>query len=192
MESGTTSRRRSMRDILGFALGLAAFLGLGRIFRRRPGRAKVYETHGSVPPPPDPGPGHETSDVRLGPILMLGVGLVVAGIVGHLLLWGMFNWFTDRQARADAPLPPLAQPEQIPPEPRLQVSPPQDWQEMLVSQQQLLSSYGQDQNGAIRIPIERAMDLLAERGLPARSEGELQEWPGLEEGHELESEGGQE
>lgn len=33
---------------------------------------------------------------------------------------------------------------------------------------ELLSTYGRTEAGAIHIPIDRAMDLLAERGLPTR------------------------
>ena len=62
----------------------------------------------------------------------------------------------------------LAQP-QLPPEPRLQISPSEDWAEMLRREQAVLNSYAWvDRSRCIvRIPIERAMELIAQRGLPA-------------------------
>jgi hypothetical protein len=44
---------------------------------------------------------------------------------------------------------------------------------MLEQVMQHLSTYGwvDRQNGTARIPIERAMDIIAEQGLPVRAEG---------------------
>jgi hypothetical protein len=63
---------------------------------------------------------------------------------------------------------------QLPPEPRLQISPQQDMRQMRAAEMAALHSYGwvDRQAGIVRIPIERAIELLAERGLPARREGQ--------------------
>ena len=56
-----------------------------------------------------------------------------------------------------------------------------------------LTTYGwvDPDTDTVHIPIDRAMELLAEQGLPVY-EGETQgEQPGLDEAHQLESEGGQ-
>ena len=139
--------------------------------------------------------GYETSDVRLRPILMLGAVLVVGAVIGHLVLWGLFSFVTGRLAQVDPPPPPLARTDQPPPAPRLQVSPRADWREMVAAHNQMLNSYGwvDQERGIARIPIERAMDLVLERGLlKARSGGaELQESPDLQEADDLDSEGGQ-
>jgi hypothetical protein len=50
--------------------------------------------------------------------------------------------------------------------PRLQYNDEHDMGIFVGSEQQWLSSTGKDPNGNIHIPINRAMDLLAQRGLP--------------------------
>src|SRR5262249_58533171 len=58
--------------------------------------------------------------------------------------------------------------ELVPPEPRLQVSPAQDLREMRASEDARLNTYGwADQTaGVVHIPVEQAMQILAQRGLP--------------------------
>ena len=195
-QHGNPSRRLSIRDLLGFGIGLLAFLGLGRLFKRpggrRGSRARAYETpqHRHAPGGPDH-PGHETRDITVSPLVMIAVGVLVAGLIGHLVLWNVFSWYNNRLARMDPAPAPLARTAQPPPGPLLQVAPRADLQQMLADHNGQLNSYGwvDQQAGTVRIPIDRAMDLLLERGLPARSGGEFQEWP--DEGRDLESEGGQ-
>jgi hypothetical protein len=43
------------------------------------------------------------------------------------------------------------------------------YQTYVADDRQLLSSYGNTLEGAVHIPIDRAMDLIAERGLPTRT-----------------------
>jgi len=59
----------------------------------------------------------------------------------------------------------------LPPSPRIQVNPGADIQSYFQSQQNLLNSYGwiDRQNGIVRLPIDRAMELILQRGLPTRS-----------------------
>ena len=69
---------------------------------------------------------------------------------------------------------PLAssQGDRLPPEPRLQTNPREDLRTLRAKEDELLGSYGWvDKNaGVVRIPIEDAMKLTVERGLPARQE----------------------
>ena len=60
--------------------------------------------------------------------------------------------------------------ESAPPPPNLQAQPQLDLAEFRARQAEILSSYGwvDRQAGIVRIPIERALDLVAERGLPTR------------------------
>jgi hypothetical protein len=59
-------------------------------------------------------------------------------------------------------------PTLLPPEPRLQVNPAQDFQTFYATQQAELNTYGWNdrENGTVHIPVERAMQLLAQTGLP--------------------------
>ncbi len=136
---------------------------------------------------------HEHRDASPMGIAMVGLGVVVALVVTYLVVWGLFNYFAARQTAADVPPPPLATTPQPPPEPRLLVVPQQQRREVVGPQAELLTTYGwvDPDTDTVHIPIDRAMELLAEQGLPVY-QGETQgEQPGLDEAHQLESEGGQ-
>jgi hypothetical protein len=124
--------------------------------------------------PQNPHVSHERSDVSVFPILVFGLGLLVAAVVVYLLVWWLFDAFATRAARLGQPLPPMAARatgEPVPPEPRLQVSPAQDLREMRASEDARLNTYGwADQTaGVVHIPVEQAMQILAQRGLPVDS-----------------------
>ena len=129
----------------------------------------MVETHGHAHPSNDSGRGHETRDMSVRPIAIFVVGLFVFTSVVLLLMAGLFEYFTTRQAKVDVPPSPLAIREP-PPEPRLQVVPAQELQEMRAAEDAVLNSYGwvDRDTGVIRIPIDRAMALLLQRGLPTR------------------------
>jgi len=60
----------------------------------------------------------------------------------------------------------------VPPEPRLQTTPREDLRELRAREEEILGSYGwvDKTTGVVRIPIDEAMKLTLQRGLPARSE----------------------
>lgn len=117
--------------------------------------------------------GHELTDVSTRFISGFGVGFVAMVILTGLLIWGLFRFLADLQVRKDAPAPPLAAAvPQKPPEPRLQEAPARDLGKARAEEEAVLRSYGWvDRNsGIVHIPIERAMTLLLERGLPVRKQ----------------------
>ena len=103
---------------------------------------------------------------------------VVAGLFAILLLgMSVSLWFENQRIeglrRADIPPSPLAGTvPDLPPEPRLQVTPAVDLQKFHAEEDAVLENYEwiDAKSGIVRIPIERAMELTAERGLPARRE----------------------
>ena len=117
---------------------------------------------------------HETSDVNIRAILGFGAALLAIAVAVHLLIYGLFGYFDSREGVQGPVEYPLAasQGHREPPEPRLQTDPRQDLADMRAKEDDLLQSYGWvDKNaGVVRIPIEAAMKLTLERGLPARSE----------------------
>jgi hypothetical protein len=120
---------------------------------------------------PPTGQGYEGNDVQLAPVLLFGLALVlITGMVFVLMSW-LFNALNARQAAHDVSPSPLAQtrPAQ-PPAPRLQVAPLQELEQLRAAEDAALHSYGwlDQAAGVVRIPIDRAMDLLIERGLPVR------------------------
>jgi hypothetical protein len=120
----------------------------------------------------NPDVSHETSDVNIRAILGFGAGLFAIAVAVHLLIYGLFGYF-DRREGVQGPVEyPLAasQGHHEPPEPRLQTDPRQDLADMRAKEDEQLQSYGWvDKNaGVVRIPIDAAMKLTLERGLPAR------------------------
>lgn len=111
---------------------------------------------------------HEPTDIPLtGTTRAAIVTMVVIGGVMLLMygIWGLFDW---RMRQVDRPAPPLAEKgygERLPPTPRIQSTPVDDLARFRAAQDGKLNSYGWiDKNsGAVRIPIERAMTLIAER-----------------------------
>lgn len=111
---------------------------------------------------------HEHRDI---PVKLIGQFLL-AFIIGCLLsvaavgiLWRYFG-----SQQSEAVESPWSGPREFPPGPRLQVAPRHDLNTYLEAEQKRLSNYGWvDQSaGVVHIPIDRAMDLLLERGVPTR------------------------
>lgn len=113
----------------------------------------------------------EDKDVRASAILKFAVYLFLATIAVLFLMQRLYVGFARFEASRQPP-PPIMQtaPDRQPPLPRLQVLPTRDLEELRRSESATLSSYGwvDPPTGIVRIPIEEAMRLVNERGLPAR------------------------
>ncbi|MEX2561471.1 MAG: hypothetical protein WD403_16220 [Pirellulales bacterium] len=118
-----------------------------------------------------PKPGHETTDVSPRAILISALVLAVVVILVHPLLWWATGYFEGRAERADPQVSPLAGREE-PPLPRLRPSPARDLEEFLAAEHKQLSEYDwiDRERQVVRIPIERSMELLVERGWPGEEE----------------------
>jgi hypothetical protein len=66
---------------------------------------------------------------------------------------------------------PLSYTREPTPEPRLEVKPGGDLKTVRAQEDAILKSYGwvDADKGIVRIPIDRAIEIVAERGLPARA-----------------------
>jgi len=122
--------------------------------------------------------GHERRDIAPRPIVVAGAGLAVLVIVLAALMYVLFTFLAARESKESAPGSPLSGSygRLEPPAPRLQARPILDLQALRAEEAGVLQSYAwvERDGGVVRIPIERAMALLVERGLPAprpRSEG---------------------
>ncbi len=116
---------------------------------------------------------HEESDVDIRGILIFAAGLVAVMIVIGFIVWGLFASFSAREdAAGGAPEFPLAvsREHRVPPEPRLQTNPREDLRELRDAEQETLTTYSWvDRNaGIVRIPIDEAITLTIQRGLPSR------------------------
>lgn len=112
---------------------------------------------------------HESRDTNLPSIALFGGAIVVTVAIVMFFCWGLFRIYTYVQPLSPT-LTPFASPRPLPPEPRLQPKPENDLQNYLEDQHTELNSYGwvDRSQGVVRIPIERAMQLLLQQGLPVR------------------------
>ncbi|MFN2387580.1 MAG: hypothetical protein ABR576_15080 [Thermoanaerobaculia bacterium] len=120
---------------------------------------------------------HEGHDVSIRSIVRFGIGLTIAAVVIHVGIWLLFRFFERYAEKRDAPPSSLSarrpveaprNPEKLFPEPRLERFPFATRESLRREEDSRLLGYGwvDRGSGVVRIPIERAMDLIAVRGLP--------------------------
>jgi len=114
------------------------------------------------------GGGHEPDATQTRPLAIGATALAVLLVIGFLVAWFLESAM-QRRDRSEGPAAnPLAAAlgRQLPPEPRLQVNPRRDLIEHRRAEQEVLDSYAwiDRSGGIVRIPIERAMEILAKRG----------------------------
>jgi hypothetical protein len=124
----------------------------------------------------------EREDLGAKPVILFLIGLTVGCLLVALVLKGMYSYLDARENRHQPAPNPLTQqtradlrsvtPGDITkfPEPRLETNEPREITTFRVQEEQTLRSYGwvNQPAGMVRIPIDRAMELLAQRGLPTR------------------------
>ena len=114
------------------------------------------------------GAGHEQSEVSVRLIVVSLGFLAVATFFVFLLVVGIFRYFYTTYSAEEATK--LSQPV-IPPEPRIEVAPYMQLQDLRAKEDHILSTYAWvDQDGGkVRVPIDRAIDMLATKGLPSHN-----------------------
>jgi hypothetical protein len=115
---------------------------------------------------------HEHSDISIRGISWFLGMLVVIVLLTDAAMWGLFRALDSLERRNDPFVTPLAAPAgQLPAEPRLQTTPWHDLTQLRADEQTRLHGYGWvDQRAGVgHLPIERAKELLLERGLPSRA-----------------------
>jgi hypothetical protein len=120
--------------------------------------------------PTPPGAGYEHTDANTRIISQFLFWLGVATIVVIVGMWGMFALFVEQRREVGEPEFPLAVglDQRQAPEPRLQQFPLWEYQEFQRREDALLRGYGwvNEATGTVHIPIEDAMRIVVERGLP--------------------------
>ena len=103
---------------------------------------------------PGPEPGYETRDASAIPLLTFGVGLIVALVVVELLMLGFYRLFMSERPK------PIQE--------RAETNIYEQLRDLRRDEDATLSSYGwvDRKAGVVRIPIDRAIDLVAEKGIP--------------------------
>ncbi len=139
------------------------------------------ETHES---PNSPGHGdYERRDITARGILYFLAGLAAAVILVHLFLKGLYGYLDKRERAHQPSVNPLVSnvpvdtrkvPRKYPdtafPDPRLETDERTQLNDIRLAEEQKLNSYDwvDQKAGTVRIPVERAMDILVQRGLPVR------------------------
>ena len=118
--------------------------------------------------------GHEPDSVNARALTKFGIALALGLVATLFLVFFVFDALRGPEA-LKAPLPSLrvdVDVKSLPPEPRLQFAPVQDLQQMRAAEDRILNEYAwvDPDHGVVRIPISRAMDLLAQEGLPVRAD----------------------
>jgi len=121
--------------------------------------------------PRNPNVHHEPDDVNAVALTKFGLSMSALIVIFLFGLWGMFEYLKNREAELSLPQSPSAMvnAQKLPPEPRLQSHPAMDMRNLRSEQEKLLHQYAwiDPDKGIVRIPVERAMDIIAQRGLPA-------------------------
>lgn len=124
---------------------------------------EAHERHGEVV-------GHEERDVAYRPLALAGIGLIIVIIIVFIGVRALLGYYAERSTRTSPPPNPLASTDvnRLPPEPRLQTHPRRDLREQRALEDATLNTYGwvDRQNQIVRIPIDRAMELLAQQTSP--------------------------
>jgi hypothetical protein len=153
---------RLLEGVLGFLVVVAALL------TKRPARTLPAGVD-----PEDLAVGYEQSDANVRLIIAAGVLLLVALVLVLVVASSFEVVATGLPVTLGRP-PDLVNrltPAPTPPAPRLETAEGQDYAAYRAAAEAQLTSYGwaDRQSGVVSIPIERAMDLLVQRGLPART-----------------------
>ncbi len=134
--------------------------------------------HDHATEPERPTGKFEERDVNVWAVGKFGIGLALLCVVCLALLLGMFKFFENQTggARPRATEGLAIDKSQLPPEPRLEVTPIPDLAAMRAAEDKYLSTYGwvDKAHGVVHIPIDKAIDQLVQHGLPARQQTEPQ------------------
>jgi hypothetical protein len=140
----------------------------------------------------------ERRDIGIAPVLYFLICLAFGGLIVHFVATAVFHALEKRSQEQRTAISPLVtnipkDTRHLPPEyktdaegtdyekylqknfptPQLETDERNQLDKIRLNEEQILSTYGYvDQRpGTVRIPIERAMDLIAQRGLPVRAQG---------------------
>jgi hypothetical protein len=107
---------------------------------------------------------HETTDMDPKYILYFAIALTVVGVLIQIGVWWMFRQFNREQAGRENQLP-IVTATKPPPQPRLQIDPQGDLEELRRQENEILTTYRwvDRQKGIARIPVDRAMQVFLER-----------------------------
>jgi hypothetical protein len=128
--------------------------------------------------------GFEQEDLSSRSALYFLAGLVLVCLVVYLIVFGMYRFLDSYATAHQPPMSPIVTPEadtravtpenaETFPQPRLEENERTQLRSFIEDQDRKLATYDwvDKDRGTLRIPIDRAMELIAQRGLPVHAEG---------------------
>jgi hypothetical protein len=128
--------------------------------------------------------GFEQEDLSSRTALYFLAGLVLVGLVVYLIVFGMYRFLDSYATAHQPPMSPMVTPEadtravtpenaETFPQPRLEENERTQFRSFIEDQDRKLATYDwvDKDRGTVRIPIDRAMELIEQRGLPVHAEG---------------------
>jgi hypothetical protein len=132
--------------------------------------------HVNQPPSYAP-PPYEKQEVNVKLIVVALAGLVIAVIIVLVIVWGIFQLHVattkDATPFIAGTVSPLATTPPPLPESKVEEHPWEYLPKLREHEDHILSTYGwvDQKAGVVRIPVDRAIDLTLQKGLPVRKEG---------------------
>jgi len=128
--------------------------------------------------------GFEQEDLSSRSALYFLAGLVLVCVVVYLIVFGMYRFLDSYATAHQPPMSPMVTPEadtravtpenaETFPQPRLEENERTQFRSFIEDQDRKLATYDwvDKDRGTVRIPIDRAMELIVQRGLPVHPEG---------------------
>ena len=116
--------------------------------------------------------GYETRDINLRTITIWIAGLFIGGGVTAFITLGVYWLFVEQDVKNVSPGTPVVNQRKLPPPgyPRLQQLPKVEIGDFRKEEDDRVLGYAwrDKQKGVVRIPVDKAIDLVLQKGLPAR------------------------
>jgi hypothetical protein len=126
--------------------------------------------------------GFEREDMSARAVFGFLVGLAIVTVLVYFVLQGVYSYLDSYERAHQPPQNPLVQKTEADtrqvtpdetgkfPQPSLETNERQQLNDVRLPEEESLNSYGwvDQKAGVVHIPIERAMELVAQRGLPVR------------------------
>ncbi len=139
--------------------------------------------------PANPGINYESRDLGARGIVVFLIVLAISGILIEILVWGMLRFYNKMTVENNVPtagtsqlygqpyaMPVSGDPSLRFPKPALQVDDVADMNKLKAENEEILNSYSwvDKTNGVVRVPIQQAIDQVAQKGLPVRQQQNAQ------------------
>jgi hypothetical protein len=128
--------------------------------------------------------GFEHEDLSSRSALYFMAGLALLCLVIYLIVFGMYRFLDSYATAHQTPMSPMVTPQadtravtpenaETFPQPRLEENERTQFRSFIEDQDRKLATYDwvDKDRGTVRIPIDRAMELIEQRGLPVHAEG---------------------